>query len=163
MVISDQLFFCSFISLSFSCVSLTCASTVYFFLSCDGVAPPLPHISHCQSPSMGIVGPRIDPQGELGVCVFLWGHRIFALQRSSAYDMGKSNRFGMEIRERNNLLHGTVLIVFFSSFVYFYFSFQGLLFYVSPLEGHLYLRCTTYPLWDLLSIYVREAYSLHFN
>lgn len=79
---------------------------------------------------MGIVGPRIDPQGELGVCVFLWGHRIFALQRSSAYDMGKSNRFGMEIRERNNLFawHGLycfLSFLFISTFLFKAYYFMS--------------------------------------
>lgn len=81
------------------------------------------------------------------VC-FYGGHRIFALQRSSAYDMGDSIRLEMEIRERNYLLHGTVLFVYrcYSFYVLFLFYsfpcpclfsyFQGLS-YLLPPEDHL--------------------------
>lgn len=137
-----------------------------FFLSCDGVTPPFPHISHCHRHRQWVLWVRgSTPRGTRRLCVFYGGigYSLF----NDLQHMTWENRIGSEWKygRETTSLHGTVLIVFvvllFMST--FFFFFQGLLFYVSPLEGHLYSRCTTYPLWDLLSIYVCEAYSLHFK
>lgn len=119
-LISDQLSFFLFFDnhilrlYFFSCVSYV-FSPVHFLRWCRlCTSQSFPH--HCSF--NGVPGSmRVDLRWT-GVSVFLRGASDIRSSTILAYDMGDSIRLEMEIRERNYLLHGTVLFVYRCYFFY---------------------------------------------